>query len=211
MKTVLVRICLCLFLSFFLYGHIYFWTDDTGIKHFSNISPPQDKVVDQLTESHVVFQKLISKENKHQVFRVVKVFDGDTIQVTGLDLTFSIRLVGIDSPEIGYRGQLGQPFGQQAKQYLMDLLTSKPVRLKSYGTGGYNRQLAEVFVEDKNLNMEMIRAGLAEVYTGKSPKQLDLKRYKTEELKARWAGKGIWTQGRSYTSPKQWRKEHPRK
>ena len=211
MRTAVIKIFFLLFLSFFLYGNIYFWTDENGIKQFSNISPPLDEAVEELTESSGVLKKRIARDNKNQTFRVLKIFDGDTIQVSGLDLTFTIRLVGIDSPETGFKGQAGQPFSQKAKQYLKNFLDTQPVRLKSYGTGGYNRQLAEVFVRNKNINVEMIRAGLAEVYRGKSPKQLDLNNYRKAEAAARRAGKGIWRQGRSYTSPKQWRKDHPRK
>ena len=90
-------------------------------------------------------------------------------------------------------------------------MDNKKVAIKSYGTGAYNRQLAEVFINGKNINIEMIRAGLAEVYTGRRPKNLDSQIYLKEELKARRAKKGMWIQGRFYKSPRQWRKEHPRK
>ncbi|WP_291347494.1 thermonuclease family protein [Desulfobacula sp.] len=126
-------------------------------------------------------------------------------------MIFKVRLVGIDSPETGFKGQKSQPFSQKAKQHLTDLLDNKKVAIKSYGTGAYNRQLAEVFIGNKNINIEMIRAGLAEVYTGRRPKKLDSQLYLKEEASARRAGKGMWIQGSRYKSPQQWRKEHPRK
>jgi len=198
-----VRILVVLLLSILFYGNIYFWCDENGTKHFTNIAPPLNGTVEELKESNAVF--------KNQLFKVLKVFDGDTIKVTGLDLIFKIRLVGIDSPEIGFNGQKSQPFSQKAKYYLASLLDNKKVAIKSYGTGAYNRQLAEVFVGNKNINIEMIRAGLAEVYTGNRPKNLDSQIYLKEELKARRAKKGVWIQGDAYKSPRQWRKEHPRK
>ncbi len=204
------RICLLLFLSLFLYGNIYFWIDENGTKHFSNIAPPLNEMVEELTESHIVSKKLSSKSNKKQIFKVLKVFDGDTIKVAGLDLIFKIRLVGIDSPEIGFKEQKSQPFSQKAKLYLVSLLGDRKVAVKGYGTGAYNRQLAEVFIDDKNINIEMIKAGLAEVYTGRRPKNLDSQLYLKEELNARKSGKGMWTQS-FYKSPRQWRKENPRK
>jgi endonuclease YncB( thermonuclease family) len=192
-----------------VYGNIYFWTDEEGVKHFTNISPPLDAEVEELEESNAVFQRLSAPENNGQVFKVLKVFDGDTIQVKGLGLIFKIRLVGIDSPETGYKGQAGQPFGQKAKQHLATLLNNKNIFVKSYGIGGYNRQLAEVFVAGRNINLEMIRAGLAEVYPGRRPKTLDSKLYLAEESKARRSKRGMWIQGRAYKRPRQWRKEHP--
>jgi endonuclease YncB( thermonuclease family) len=211
MRKAFLHVLCILFLSGFLYGNIYFWTDENGIKHFSNIAPPLNGTVEELKESHAVFQKLISGINKNQLFKVLKVFDGDTIKVAGLDLIFKVRLVGIDSPEIGYKGEKSQPFGQKAKLYLETLLGGRKIAIKSYGIGGYNRQLAEVFVGGKNINLEMIKAGLAEVYAGRQPENLDSRIYLKEELKARRAQKGMWVQGRSYKSPRQWRKEHPRK
>ncbi|MCD4722528.1 MAG: thermonuclease family protein [Desulfobacula sp.] len=202
MKAV-IRILVIFLLSILFYGNIYFWTDENGIKHFTNITPPLNETVEESKESNAVFE--------NQLFRVLKVFDGDTIKVTGFDLTFKIRLVGIDSPEIGFKGQKSQPFSQKAKQHLAGLVDNKKVAINSYGTGAYNRQLAEVFVNNKNINIEMIRAGLAEVYTGRRPKKLDSQIYLKEELRARRAQKGMWIQGSSYKSPRQWRKEHPRK
>jgi endonuclease YncB( thermonuclease family) len=190
-------------------ANIYFWTDEEGVKHFTNISPPLDEEVGELEESNAVFQKLSAPGNDRLVFRVLKVFDGDTIKVKGLDLVFKIRLVGIDSPETGYGGDPDQPFGQKAKQHLARLLDNRNIFVKSYGIGGYNRQLAEVFVAGRNINLEMIRAGLAEVYPGRRPKTLDSKLYLAEESKARRSKRGMWIQGRAYKRPRQWRKEHP--
>ncbi|MBU8849347.1 MAG: thermonuclease family protein [Desulfobacterales bacterium] len=198
-----VYIFFTLFLSLFLYGNIYFWVDENGIKHFTNITPALNETVEEFKESNIVFP--------NQQFKVLKVFDGDTIKVTRVDLIFKIRLVGIDSPELGFKGQKTQPFSQKAKQHLTGLLKNKKVRIKSYGTDAYNRQLAEVFSGNKNINIEMIRAGLAEVYKGRRPKKLDSQIYLKEEARARKTGKGMWIQGRLYKSPRQWRKEHPRK
>lgn len=203
MTRAVVRILVVLLLSILFYGNIYFWTDENGIKHFTNLTPPLNETIEEFKETNAVFE--------NQLFRVLKVYDGDTIKVTGFDLTFKIRLVGIDSPEIGYKGQKSQPFSQKAKQHLESLLDNRKVAIKSYGTGAYNRQLAEVFVNNKNINMEMIKAGLAEVYTGRRPKKLDSQIYLKEELRARRAKKGMWVLGSTYKSPRQWRKEHPRK
>jgi endonuclease YncB( thermonuclease family) len=52
----------------------------------------------------------------------------------------------------------------------------------------------------------MLRAGLAEIYQGKSPNALDLESYRKLEVEARNAGRGVWSQGNQYTSPKAWRK-----
>lgn len=203
-------VSLVFFLSLFLYGNIYFWVDEKGTKHFTNVSHPLNETIQEQEESKAVFKKLSSKKNNAHLFEVVKIYDGDTIQVKGLDLIFKIRLVGIDCPETGFKGQKGQPFSQRAKQYLIHLLGHQKVTIKTYGTDAYNRQLAEIFADNKNINLEMIKAGMAAVYTGKFPKNLDSQIYLKEETIARQAGKGIWTQGHFYKNPRQWRKENPR-
>lgn len=210
LKKLSFCLLVCIFAALFL-GNIWFWEDDQGVKHYSNVTPPTDRQSEQLKESRRIEKKIASKKYKGHLFRVTRVFDGDTIQVTGLDLKFTIRMVGIDSPEIGYNGLPSQPYSRKAKNYLTSLLENKKVRLKSYGTGGYNRQLAEIFLGDTNINIEMIRQGLAEVYGGKKPRGLDSKAYYQAEEVARKDRKGMWIQGKSYKSPWQWRKKYPRK
>lgn len=182
-------------------ANIYSWTDDKGIRHFSNVAPDQHQDVQILREAHPVF--------KGNPFQVVKIYDGDTILVTGMDLEFKIRLVGIDSPETEYGKRPDQPYGLKAKQFLTDLLNNQTVTLISYGSGGYNRQLAEVFVRSENINLKMIKAGLAEVYRGRRPAGLDSGAYFKAEKNAIKEQKGMWRQGDRYISPFQWRKKYP--
>jgi endonuclease YncB( thermonuclease family) len=67
--------------------------------------------------------------------------------------------------------------------------------------------LGEVFVDGNNVNLEMVRAGLAEVYRGTPAQGQDLGQYWKAEEEARKAGKGIWSQA-NYMSPREWRKTH---
>jgi len=210
MKTFLTLLT-SLFLSGFLYGNIYFWVDEDGTRHYTNIAPPSGEIVEELLEIRRAFEKLTSGDDSQQKFKVLKVFDGDSLQVSAMDLVFSIRLCGIDSPEMGGKGMKGQPFSREARSYLETLLKDREITLKSYGADSYHRQLAEVFLDGKNINMEMIKQGLAEVYRGDPPKALDIQPYMIEEAKARSAGKGVWQLGKAYKSPKKWRRENPGK
>lgn len=209
MKKRLFLLSIVIFSGFFFLGSIFTWIDENGTKHYSNVTPPPGINADQLKESNSIYEKLSTKESKQQSFKVLKVYDGDTIKVEGLGFIFKIRLVGIDAPEIGYKGRKNQPFSRKAKSYLEDLVSGRSVQVKSYGIGGYNRQLAEVYIENRNVNLEMIKAGLAEVYKGKRPDALDSKTYIYEESEAKKNLTGMWIQSSSYKSPRQWRKEHP--
>ena len=100
---------------------------------------------------------------------------------------------------------------EKAKNYLKKRVSNRKVRLKLYGTDRFNRQLAEVFVDGKNINLELLRKGLAEVYQGRKPEALDKETYLKMEAMAKKEKQAIWQLGKSYKSPKQWRKENPRK
>jgi endonuclease YncB( thermonuclease family) len=78
----------------------------------------------------------------------------------------------------------------------------------SYGTDRYGRTLGVVYVEGKNVNLEMIRTGFAEVYRGRPAKGFDNVPYQEAEDAAKRAGIGVWSLGDKYISPKEWRKIH---
>jgi len=140
-------------------------------------------------------------------FKVVRVYDGDSLTATGHDIKIKVRLVGIDAPELK-RGKHkpGQPFGQKAKRFLVAMALNKKVFIKGYGTGPYNRILGVVYVDRKNVNLEMIKAGLAEVYRGRPPRGFDLSPYLTAEAQAKSQKRGMWSQGDKYVSPREWRR-----
>jgi len=140
-------------------------------------------------------------------FKVTRVYDGDTVKAQGHDITIKVRLAGIDAPETSkQKGSPGQPFSQKAKNHLTSLILNKNVDIKGYDLGPYNRVLGVIYLDDKDINLEMIKAGLAEVYRGKSPKGFDLRPYLQAEANARKHGIGIWSLGEEYISPKDWRK-----
>ena len=140
-------------------------------------------------------------------FKVTRVYDGDTIKAEGHDITIKVRLVGIDTPETSKKKRdPGQPYSIQAKKHLTGLILNKIVEIKGYGLGPYNRVLGVIYFDDKNINLEMIKQGLAEVYRGKHPKGFDPTSYRSAEKEARAAKRGIWSLGDKYVSPTEWRK-----
>ncbi len=141
------------------------------------------------------------------LFKVVRVYDGDTIKAVGYDIEIKVRLVGIDAPETSKgKRKPGQPFGRKAEKHLAALVLNKIVDIKGYGSDRYGRILAEIYIDDKNINLEMVKTGYAEVYSGRPPRGLYMKEYQKAEVWARNSGQGIWSQGAKYTSPALWRK-----
>ena len=67
-------------------------------------------------------------------YKVTRVVDGDTIKVRSISGQTTIRLVGIDAPEVSHKKrEPGQPFSQQASKYLAGLVLNKTVDIKEYG------------------------------------------------------------------------------
>ena len=142
-------------------------------------------------------------------FKVTGVYDGDKVKAEGHDIEIKVRLVGIDTPERPkMKGQPGQPYSEQAKKYLERLVLNKVVDIKSYGIGSYNNILGVIYLDGKNINLEMVKAGLAEVYRGRAPHKFPLLPYWQAEKEARDDKRGMWSLGDEYVSPKTWRKMH---
>jgi micrococcal nuclease len=114
---------------------------------------------------------------EYRVKKVLKVVDGDTIDVD-IDLGFSVsftqrvRLAGIDTPESRTTDLKEKALGLEVKEYLKNLLdgaediviqTEKPDSSEKYG-----RILGWLFIndEDISLNEKMINEGYAWEYDG---------------------------------------------
>jgi len=73
---------------------------------------------------------------------VERVSDGDTVvAITANQTKLRIRLLGIDAPEIPRGKKPGQPYGQEARDYLDHLIGGKTVRVDVYGYDRYKRFL----------------------------------------------------------------------
>ena len=124
-------------------------------------------------------------------FKLTRVTNGDTIKISGYGSKRTIRLVGIDAPETSKRkNEPWQPFSRKSTKHLASLVLNKSVTVISYGTGRYGRTLGVVFVDGKDVNLEMVNAGMAEVYRGNSAPGLDLDPYWRAEREAKKAGIG---------------------
>jgi endonuclease YncB( thermonuclease family) len=141
-------------------------------------------------------------------WKVTRVYDGDTILVLRDHTVIrKVGLAGVDAPEPSQKKyQPGQPYNQQAKKYLASLVLNRTVSIISYDLDVHNRVLGVIYWEGININLEMIKSGLAEVYRGNPPKGLDLEPYWQAEKKAKAAMRGVWSLGDTYISPKDWRR-----
>ena len=128
--------------------------------------------------------------------KIVRVLDGDTVEVLHDGKAERVRLAQIDCPE------KGQPFGQAAKEYVLDLSALKIVTVKTETIDRYGRTVGEVFLPNgDNLNKLIVGSGYAWQYKrySKDPAYADL------EAKARDLRLGLW-QDKAPIPPWDWRK-----
>lgn len=145
---------------------------------------------------------------------VIKVSDGDTVQVLTPEKTrLKIRLYGIDAPEIEHRNPYtgrvekpGQPFGRDARSYLASLIWSRTVRLDVMDIDPHRRMVSLVWLGNRNINLEMIKAGMAEAY----PEYLKDHRCRRQFLNAEREAKareiGIWSKSGGYERPRDFKR-----
>lgn len=97
-----------------------------------------------------------------QLGNVVKVLDGDTIDVVIGSDSFAVRYIGIDAPE----NENDDPAGLRSMQFNRDMVDGKTVSLyrDQSETDQFGRLLRYVFVNDTFVNMEMVRQGYAVSY-----------------------------------------------
>jgi len=101
-----------------------------------------------------LYFKFLTKFCKSEIKIVTKVIDGDTIIVEGGK---TIRLLGIDADEKGY------PCYYSAKKELERKVLNKAVRLEcdEKDKDVYGRYLRYAFIDDENINVWMVKNGLA--------------------------------------------------
>ena len=131
--------------------------------------------------------------------KVVAVTDGDTLQVMRDGKAVKVRLYGVDAPE------RGQDFGTQAKLFTSDLAFGQIVTVEVKGSGKYATTIGEVRRKEdaRNINQELVQAGLAWWYKSFAPHDSILQLL---EQQAREAKRGLWILP-SPVPPWAWRKE----
>ncbi len=139
--------------------------------------------------------------------KVIRVYDGDTLLLADAGgKRRLIRMVGIDAPETSKtKGEAGQPFSGRARRHLAGRILDRCVQFDAYGDDRYGRLLAVIHLEGTNINLEMVRLGLAEHYGGRTPEGFDRRPYRKAETAARRSKRGMWVQGEHYRSPLDWK------
>ena len=136
---------------------------------------------EQTTEEEV-------KEERKETAYVIRVIDGDTIEVDLNGKAYKVRYIGINSPEYN------QPCGDKATQANSYLVSGKTVILEKdvSETDKYGRLLRYVYVGDLFVNAHLVKFGWAQAAT--YPPDVKYSSYFVSlEREARENNEGCWS------------------
>ena len=134
-------------------------------------------------------------ENGRVAAQVVRVIDGDTIDVVIDGVQFRVRYIGVDTPETHHPSRGVEPFGFEATEANRALVEGKTVYLEKdiSETDRYGRLLRYVWLADGRMVNEVLTAeGYAQVSTY-PPDVKYQEAFLTAQREARDQGRGLWS------------------
>lgn len=131
--------------------------------------------------------------------KVIKVLDGDSINIIQQGEEIRIRLAEIDAPEHG------QAFWKISKQALEEYVAGKRVSVEEFDRDKYGRVVGHVYINDTWVNGALVKEGYAYVY---SRYAVSKKLYKFE-AQAEKNNLGVWKLPvKERVKPWDWRKQN---
>lgn len=138
-------------------------------------------------------QQTCQTEKFDELLVVEYVIDGDTVALANGD---HVRLIGLDTPELGRDGMISEPFAEAATDYLSMLIREQPEVYAVYDrerSDSYQRRLAHLFLDNTSSIQAMIlQQGLATPLTV-PPNTGFLDCYRDAARQARDRLDGIWS------------------
>ena len=136
---------------------------------------------------------------------VESVQDGDTLTVeTNGGRRIKVRLAGIDAPETSTTPI--QPFGLDATTALEEKVAGKIVSIVPKEADRWGRTVADVWVNDRWVNLELIQEGSAWWYEEYAPDNKEMQR---AQMSAESQRLGLWRESRP-VPPREWREKYGR-
>lgn len=134
-----------------------------------------------------------SPTNTTPLYEVVRVVDGDTIEVLIDGEKKTIRYIGIDTPETVHPSKPVECFGFEASNKNKKLVVGKKVRLTKdvSETDKYGRLLRYVYVDDTFVNLTLVQEGYANALSY-PPDMAFNEEFRKAEQEAREDKRGLW-------------------
>lgn len=135
-------------------------------------------------------------DNRTGPFEVVHVVDGDTIVVDKNGQLETVRLIGIDTPEVDSPFTETECFGPEASAFTRNMLLNEFVSLEADTTQDdrdiYDRLLRYVHLGNTNVNQLLIQEGYAFEFTFRTAYSYQ-QEFKQAQDTARLAAAGLWS------------------
>ncbi|MBC9249068.1 nuclease [Pseudomonas alcaligenes] len=124
--------------------------------------------------------------------KVERVVDGDTLRLSD---GRSVRLIGINAPELAHHGRSAEPFAEAARQRLQALVTANDgqvvLQAGRRARDHYGRSLAHAYdARGRNLEAQLLGEGLGYQVAFEADALVDCQR--AAERQARSARLGLW-------------------
>lgn len=131
------------------------------------------------------------------LYKVIDVYDGDTLVANVGGHEVVVRLIGMDTPEVVDPRKPVQCYGPEASAKAKELLSNKKIYLEKEASKGnydiYGRVLAYARFSDGTLyNEKMIKEGYAREYTFNKEKYKYQEEFKDAQKQAKKEIIGLW-------------------
>ena len=160
------------------------------------------------SEETLIRTPLPTQSEKTDRVKVLRVIDGDTIEVIFSDNTIdTVRMLGVDTPETRSKNKPYEyeeildlyclkEWGKKANQYSENILEGKNINLiydeKSGRRGYYDRVLAYIEINDYDFTESLVSKGYARVYDESDFSRKHL--YITKQKEAIGNKSGLWSE-----------------
>ena len=149
---------------------------------------PKDQSFEQLLPD--IVRQPQKDQSQDETVLVARVIDGDTVEVESGE---RVRYLGIDTPETVDPRRPEGCFGKEASAKNKELVEGRYVRLENDITDRdkYGRLLRYIYVDDKFVNLELVKGGYAVLLT-LPPDVRHTDELLAAQKEAREAKRGLW-------------------
>jgi endonuclease YncB( thermonuclease family) len=156
----------------------------------------------------------VAKLESGEIVSLAEVVDGDTLLVqTAADDKVSVRLLGVKAFDTKLDKDVTGAYGQAAVDALRRTLEGKPIRVLLHSTpkDKYGRVIATLYVDERDVGLELVKEGLALAYTVYPFPTMQI--YLKDQELARADRRGLWGNPdavvRADALALEWRKQAP--
>ena len=134
-----------------------------------------------------------SGPSRSETATVVRVIDGDTIEVDLDGWRYTVRYIGINTPETNRPSRGVEFYGPEASARNRELVEGKTVRMEFdvSSTDRFDRLLGYVYVDDEMVNATLISEGFAVASTF-PPDTKFADRFENIQMQAMENRRGVW-------------------